>query len=598
MKWLLSLIILALTPVLATAQVWTAKLDKDVQFYQTTDLGVILAGTEKSLYAIDGSTGETLWRRKDTAVDNNDVAPVPGTDLFLLSLEKSNRSRIEAVDLLSGSSIWRSEKLTGAIMQTAVDFQQNLLAVVLVKDARNRARDGYKQRPILHVLDLSSGRELWKYEASEVEMMPTSWPENKDKEVTYCLDNYYPPAFVDGRLFTFYEGVTSFDGLGKERLREKYKVNEEGLALSEAQPIFVSDSIYVSGRGRLRAISRDNGDTRWEAKDLGLTPEMILVNDTLVVRTGGQFTRLENGETVDRGPYGVSAVNTRSGKVLWRYKSADKGITNLVIADQNTIVAADNDEVFYLDSRTGKRLRRQKHKIDNAAYALLNESSQIVIGGRSEIVAFDLFGNEAWRVQRTPPGRGWLRTVTAIAARAASLYFRFGGTATTVFSGLRIANTAVGLGQSGLSLRSSVSNLQALATSASHSSGPARSSNFGIASRLGGSNSRNLGGVGRNRVSDVEDRLMDRLDPAKQLERLSRFLWHRDRLATLRGNWMYFYTELKAQDGNGLAGVNVNSGRVDREVRINTLDERFISDEILGVIYSASGSKLLSYSVR
>jgi len=40
MKWLLSLIILALTPVLATAQVWTAKLDKDVQFYQTTDLGV------------------------------------------------------------------------------------------------------------------------------------------------------------------------------------------------------------------------------------------------------------------------------------------------------------------------------------------------------------------------------------------------------------------------------------------------------------------------------------------------------------------------------------------------------------------------------
>ena len=91
---------------------------------------------------------------------------------------------------------------------------------------------------------------------------------------------------------------------------------------------------------------------------------------------------------------------------------------------------------------------------------------------------------------------------------------------------------------------------------------------------------------------------MDRLDPASQLERLSRFLWHRDRIATLRGNWMYFYTDLKTQDGNGLAGVNVNNGRVDREVRINSLDDRFISDEILGVIYSASGNKLLSYSVR
>ena len=119
MKWFLSLIILVFTPVVATAQVWTAKLDKDLQFYQTTDFGVVLAGTEKSLYAIDGSSGETLWRRKDITVDENDVAPIPGTDLILLSLEKSNKSRIEAVDLLSGGPIWRSEKLTGAIMQTA-----------------------------------------------------------------------------------------------------------------------------------------------------------------------------------------------------------------------------------------------------------------------------------------------------------------------------------------------------------------------------------------------------------------------------------------------------------------------------------------------
>jgi hypothetical protein len=151
---------------------------------------------------------------------------------------------------------------------------------------------------------------------------------------------------------------------------------------------------------------------------------------------------------------------------------------------------------------------------------------------------------------------------------------------------------------SGLSLRSSVSNLQALATSASRGYGTARFSNFGIASKAGGSNSRNLGGISRNRVSDLEDRLMDRLDPAKQLERLSRYLWHRERLATLRGNWMYFYTDLKTLDGNGLAGVNINNGRVDREVRINTLDERFISDEILGVIYSASDNKLMSYSMR
>ena len=76
----LSLLILAALFVLPTtdanAQAWTAKLDKSVRFYQTTDLGVLLVGTEKSLYAIDGSTGETLWRRKDVSLDETDVAPV------------------------------------------------------------------------------------------------------------------------------------------------------------------------------------------------------------------------------------------------------------------------------------------------------------------------------------------------------------------------------------------------------------------------------------------------------------------------------------------------------------------------------------------
>ena len=59
----------------AIAQSWTAKLDKDVRFYQPTELGVVVVGTEKSLYAIDGSTGATLWRRKDTSLDETDVAP-------------------------------------------------------------------------------------------------------------------------------------------------------------------------------------------------------------------------------------------------------------------------------------------------------------------------------------------------------------------------------------------------------------------------------------------------------------------------------------------------------------------------------------------
>ncbi len=437
----LSLLFILFSSLSALAQSWTAKLDKDVRFYQPTELGVVIVGTEKSLYAIDGSTGETLWRRKDTSLEETDVAPVPATELLLLNLEKSDKSRIEAVNVLTGDPIWRSEKIKGAVMQMTVDPERNLLAVVLVKDPKNRARDGFKRHPLVHVLHLKSGDELWKYEVGEVELMPSRWPDDDGKEVDYTLDNYHPPVFIGNRLYVFYEGVTSFDGRnGKERLREKYRVNEEGLALTEAEPIFADDVIYVSGHGRVRAISRQTGDTEWEAKDLGLTPEMVLVNGVLYVRTGGQFTRIKNGETVERGPYGVSAIDARSGKVLWRYKGADKGITNLLLPARDMIAIADRDDLITIDATIGKRRSRTSHKIDSPAFGLINDSGDIVIGGQSQIAAFNFAsGREVWRARHTPPGRGVFRTVGAIAARAASVYFRYGGTASTRFGGVRTA---------------------------------------------------------------------------------------------------------------------------------------------------------------
>lgn len=605
------LAILFVVPAMASAQAWTAKLDKSIRFYQTTDLGVLLVGTEQSLYAIDGASGETLWRRKDAALDETDVAPVPNSDLLLLSFEKGERTRVEAVDLFTGATIWKSDKIRGGLMHMAVDPEANLLAVVLAKDARGRADEGRKRRPLVHVLDLASGDEIWKYEAGEVELMPTLWPEKND-EVDYALDNYHPPVFLDGRLYLFYEGLTSFDArTGTSRLRERYRVNEDGLALTEAAPIFDASVIYTSGHGRVRAISRDTGDTEWEAKDLGLTPEMILAGEVLYVRTGGQFTRLKDGETVERGSYGVSAIDTRNGKVLWRYKGADKGITNLVLPSADSIVIADRDDLIVIDSKTGKRRSRSRHGIERASFGVLNESGEVVVGGQSEIAAFDAgTGRELWRARHTPPGRGLLRTVAAVAARAASLYFRYGGTATTAFRGLQLARAASSISWSSLAARSSVSNLQALATSSARnyasSYATARFRQFGIVSRVRGVSTSggsipSPGDLVRRRTTnlgDVDERLLDRLDPAHQLEKLSRFLWHRDRLAALRGQWMYFYTDLRSENGHGLAGVNIHTGRTEREIRMRDLDERFVTDEALELMFISSGNRLLAYPVR
>jgi hypothetical protein len=311
---------------------------------------------------------------------------------------------------------------------------------------------------------------------------------------------------------------------------------------------------------------------------------------------GGQFTRLKDGETVERGPYGVAAIDAHTGKVLWRYKGADKGITNLTMPDPTTITIADHDEVIAIEAQTGKRVAHLSHHIKGAAFVLLNNRGDVVVGGQEDLAAFN-GGREVWRAHYPPPGRGFLRTIAAIAARAASLYFRFGGVTTTAFRGVQIARGLSSLSWSGLATRSSFSNLQSLATNSARSYGTNQFRAFGIASRVGHGNIGTRDRFTQRRSANVEDRLLDRLDPAHQLERLSRFLWHRERLAALRGDWMYFFTDLKGVEGNGLAGVNIHTGTTDRAIRIKDLDERFVTDEVEEMLFSASGNRLLGYSV-
>jgi outer membrane protein assembly factor BamB len=520
---------------------------------------------------------------------------------LLLSLESGDKSRLEAVDLLTGDTLWLSEKTRGSVMQMALDQSTNLLAVVMARDARGRAREGFKRRAIVHMFDLRAGREVWKHELeSDIEMMPARWAD--DKEVSYTLDNYRPPAFLDGRLYLFYEGVTSLDAqTGKERRREKFRVNEEGLALTEADPLMDESNIYVSGRGHVRAISRASGEAVWESKDLGLAPEMVLTRDMLYVRTGGQFTRLENGEQTKRGPYGVSAISVESGEILWRYKGADKGITNIALPDSSTIAIADSDDLILLDAQTGKRRAKSSHQVDRAAFVLLNERGQLVVGGDNEVVAFALSGEEAlWRSRHNPPGRGLLRTVAAVAARAASLYFRYGGAATTVFRGAQLLNAASSLRWSGLAAHATVPNLTSLAENYAREYARERFNSFGLLSKVSTARqSTSLRVPVRSpSISEVEPRLLDRLDPAAQLERLSHFLWRRKKLAALRGQWMYFYTDLKGRDGgHGLLGVNLNNGASERAVKLDDPDERFISDDAANLLYVSREDRLLAYDL-
>lgn len=620
----LLLCVLFFPAVILAQPAWQANLDSTIHFYQTTDFGIILAGTERSLYAIDGQTGENIWRRSTGKIEETAVTPVPDTDIILFTRDEGRKSRLEAVDVLTGRRLWESDKVKGDVMQLAVDPENDLIVVILVKDPRGRAGERFKRKPVVHVLRLSDGEQLWKRDFdSDIEMMPTRF--GGSGEVDHTLDNYRAPLLLDGRLFLFYEGSTSYDArTGKEKEREKFKINEGGLALTEADPVWDERHVYVSGRGRIRAIDRRTGKDDWKADDLGITAEMALIGSTIYVRTGGQFTRIEDGEIEEKGPFGVSAIDTSNGKTLWRYKGADKGLTNFVVADANTIVVADRDDLITLDARTGKRIAKREHKTHQAQFVLINESRHAVVGGRNEIAAFQIDDPkrpELWRSRHTAPGRGVFRTVAGIAARAAALYFRYGGLATMGLGlargGFSLAGAANSFRWSGLKTRFASTDLTTLAANSARNYVTRRIYSYGSLARAPGVIDRFSGlqvltpdrlrgrviaaAVDRATPSqaDVQDSIFDRLDPARQLDRFSDYLLRRKRLAELRANHMYFYTDLaKPIDKKGLVGVNLHTGRDERVILVSDPDARFVTDETANLLYSANGSRLRAFPIR
>ena len=98
--------------------------------------------------------------------------------------------------------------------------------------------------------------------------------------------------------------------------------------------------------------------------------------------------------------------------------------------------------------------------------------------------------------------------------------------------------------------------------------------------------------------TDVQESLIDRLDPIRQVEKLSGYFLRRQRLADLRGNYMYFYTDLpRPFDRKGLVGVNVHTGRDARYALVSEPDARFTTDENAGLLYSADGNRLQAFDV-
>jgi hypothetical protein len=213
-----------------------------------------------------------------------------------------------------------------------------------------------------------------------------------------------------------------------------------------------------------------------------------------------------------------------------------------------------------------------------------------------------------------------LAIIGGIALRATALYFRYGGLATSAFGlasgGLNLANTINSFRWSGLSTRFGSFDLTTLASNSAQNIVTRQIYSFGsfarmpsAATRLSGveivtpnsiRSSVVRGGLGRITPSggEVKESVYDRLDPTRQMDRLSDYLLMRRRISELRSNYMYFYTDLaKPFSHKGLVGVNIHNGADARFILDSDPDAQFTIDETLNLLYSSDGNKLQAFDI-
>ena len=463
------LLCLVLSQAALGSALWTHKPAGDIKWYRVTDVGSVLVGSKSALYALDGETGREVWSRADLGgAEEYEVDSIAGTPIVFVSDTSGTfrkGTKLYALDLLSGQNIWETEKLKGATVAVEPVYERDLVLLVTVEN--NSAN---RSKPHLTALRMTTGEPVW--EADYPDSVDLYGIERGSKYFPkYDLSGANPPVYDADSIYLTYAGLHRYS-LEDGRLLwgTKYDVTEGSIKRGNAQAVVEGDTVYTSAKGQLRAIDKQTGAIRWTSKDFGgAVAEMRAGGDCIYGRLGGAFYDFSKREYVNKKPFGVAAVDKRTGATIWYYDRADDSITNMaVLPDLNTVLIADARSLIGIDaSGSGKAKESFKVKLefknnlgaaataakvakfgfgglsaigkgggddrDEPVALYRRENGTVVVAGRQHLLAFDPRSRAiVWSVKYEAPGvPGWQKLamagLTALAytsatASAASTY--------------------------------------------------------------------------------------------------------------------------------------------------------------------------------
>jgi outer membrane protein assembly factor BamB len=584
----LSLLLLALFTVtqLTNAQsaLWSHKPTQDIKWYQVADAGVVIVGTDKNVYALDPDSGVQLWTRDDlSGIAEYEVNQIKNTPILFISDPKgfgNAKTKLHAVDVLTGKSIWETGEVQGHAVETAVNYDKGIALIITVVN-----KMANKDKLDLYAVRISNGKLLWKTEYTE--KVDLYGKEKGSRFMpTFDLSGANPPVFDQDAVYLSYAGLHKFNlADGKLIWKAPYDVTEGGIKRGNAQIILAGDTVYTSAKGQMRAIDKNSGAQKWISKDFGAgVAETISDGATIYGRLGGHFYDYNKREYVKKTPFGVVAIEAASGNMIWKYEGAKNNITNLaLVKEANTLLIADEKNLIGLDlSAQGKVKEAYKLKLEFknkiGAAARVAKIGKIGFGALSGGVMGGIKGSKGGadgtddpvQITRRENGTYVIRGVQHILAfnpQARSIAWATEYEAPSAPAWQKIVMGSLTLAAAYVSLSTSV-------------------------------NSQAMMGYKTDTAERAENNMIASFNSFEK--------WMTKRYSNTKsqGNYTYVMTNVALgadgkDKGPGIVGINMVTGEGERQIQFNDKDPDYEIDELLGRVFNLKNPKELSaFAIR
>ncbi len=534
---------------------WTLEANGDVKWHRVTAAGTYLYATDNGVYAADAETGQELWKREDLKkVPDFAIEEVPGVPLLFVADDEGKimkSTKLYAIDIMTGKTIWETDKLQGQMADLFPDYEHN--AMVLVATAYT----GKARLQVLH-LDFGTGKANWEL---PLEVKVDLYVSEKGSKFSPRMDlnGHAAPTIAGDSLYLAYAGLHKVNlKTGKLEWGFGFDVTEKSLKNTNASPVVAGGLVYSSAKGVIRAYDDASGQLKWTSTDFGAAiPEMIHDKGTLYGRMGGVFLEPASRAYQLKKPVGVVALDAGAGSVRWRYEGAKESITNmhldtkagvLLVADAKNLIGlsldASGNKVkesyrlpleFKFKSSGAKKAakmagrfamggiagmaRKDKSDEDQPIALVPRADGQLIVRGKQHLLLFDPQAKKTgWGSAFKAPGISNFAKVMTVAAFAMSYAYHTSQAASTYY------------------------------------------------------------GTSENRWHNDQ-----RFGAINQFEKA---MAKRYSAAALNSKYAYMLTDVDTDDGDGpgIVGVNLENGEVERELYFKDREPDYVIDEKSGTV--------------